>query len=267
MLSQRQLAQVWAPPCRGPWARIAYPGHGAVSIRPAAAEAFRAKAQVYKSFRYQTRSQDTGGYVCRRTASGASSRHAEGIADDTNWGSNPYGTTRTDRPAGMNAAILAIRTNNGRQVFNNGIFWRGSKDPMHDEIVCSPRDLATGINWNTVAGSRAVDWAAIRRWNAGLVLGRLQGSLPLHPKVGGDAAPWVRALQEALNLVLDTPEQPVRIKVDGRYGDVTTSYVGLFQRNVNTLRRGTITEKAGYFGDQTKWMLCLALRNIMEGRA
>ena len=44
-------------------------------------------------------------------------------------------------------SIKAIRTNNGKTVFRN--LWG---DRMHDQINCSPVALATGINWDTVAG-------------------------------------------------------------------------------------------------------------------
>lgn len=53
----------------------------------------------------------------------------------------------------MRASILAIRTNNGKQVWGWGGNFSGSKDPMHYEIICRPSDLATGINWSTVIGA------------------------------------------------------------------------------------------------------------------
>lgn len=48
--------------------------------------------------------------------------------------------------------IEAIRTNNGKQVWR----WLGELigDTMHWEITCSPADLATGINWDTVPGGQ-----------------------------------------------------------------------------------------------------------------
>lgn len=157
MLSQSALRSVWSPRCRGPWVVVPANGAGRWVVRPSAAEAFRALATVQRAFGYSTRAADTGAYVCRASVSGAgASLHAYGIAGDSNWQSNPYGQTRrTDRPEAMNRAIVAIRTNDGAQVFNWGGYWRGNKDPMHDEIVCSPRNLASGINWSTVAGHTA----------------------------------------------------------------------------------------------------------------
>lgn len=263
MLSQRQIQAAWRPRCTGPYALIEYPGGGRVYVRPAAAEAFRAKATVYRHFNYRTRRADTGGGVCRTTASGADSNHAYWIADDTNWQSNPAGTTRTDRPRGMNQAIVAIRTNNGKQVFNNGIFWRSFKDPMHDEIVCSPQDLATGIDWSTVAGhSVQIDWAALRRWNAGILLPKIQ---EMRTRVPTDN--WysldIRTLQEALNVHFNAS-----IKVDGQYGDVTWLHVVRLQRDVERMfGRQYMKDQLGVFGNYSKLFLAAALQNIRDGKA
>lgn len=155
MLSQAQARAVWSPPCRGPWVTVYPPGAGRWVVRAAAREAFEALAQTFRAYGYQTRYADTGGYVCRRTTgSGTHSKHAYGIAVDSNWQSGPYGTRRTDRPRGLNDAIHRIRTRNGAQVFVNGITF-STPDPMHDEIVCSPQDLARGIDWATVPGANS----------------------------------------------------------------------------------------------------------------
>lgn len=151
MLSQSAIRAAWEPRCTGPFVRVPLHGAGVVSVRPAAREAFEALSAVFEAYDYRTRREDTGAYNCRPTASGAWSLHAYAIAADSNWQANPYGTRTTDRPPGLNDAVVGVRTLNGKQVFNNGIFWR-TPDPMHDEIVCSPRDLATGIDWSTVPG-------------------------------------------------------------------------------------------------------------------
>jgi hypothetical protein len=266
MWSQSQLRQAWAPPCRGPWVTVSFPGAGRISVRPSAAEAFRALAQTFAAYGYVTRQNDTGAYVCRRTTGGSSySLHAYGIASDTNWNSNPYGTKRTDRPAGLNSAIVRIRTNNGQQAFNNGIFWRSGWDPMHDEIVTGPRDLATGINWSTVPGRSAaappaVDYKALRRWLAGDLYNRVI-TLPIMWLNTNAGSPlYVVTLQQALNLVRQSA-----MAVDGIYGTSTETNVKAFQTEVNRIRPGTITENAGTFGPQTKWMLATALKNIRDG--
>ena len=71
--------------------------------------------------------------------------------------SNPYSQyLKTDmRRYGdgkMPERICAIRTNNGKQVWNWGGFWSGNKDAMHYEIVCTPSDIRTGINQSTIYG-------------------------------------------------------------------------------------------------------------------
>ena len=77
---------------------------------------------------------------------GVKSQHARKIALDINWTTNPYGRVlRTDMPRAMVDDILAIRTNNGKQVWTWGGDWSGNKDAMHYQIACSPADLATGI--------------------------------------------------------------------------------------------------------------------------
>lgn len=94
---------------------------------------------------------------CRQKVSGGGySLHAYAIALDLNWKSNLYSRKLvTDMPRGMVNAICAIRTNNGKQVWNWGGFWSGTKDAMHYEVVCSPGDLATGIRRSTVPGAGA----------------------------------------------------------------------------------------------------------------
>ena len=84
---------------------------------------------------------------CRAITGGrAYSLHAYGIAIDINWQSNPYGPVLvTDMDPAMVAAILSIRTNGGAQVWRWGGSYRGNKDGMHFEVVCTPAELATGI--------------------------------------------------------------------------------------------------------------------------
>lgn len=148
----------WAPACKGPWAIVALYGNGSVQVRPAIVEATKALSQVLKAWSYETREADTGAYNCRPITGGTGySLHAYGIALDINWLTNKYGSTLvTDMPLAMVNAIQAIRTNNGKQVWRSGRFYEGNKDAMHYEIVCSPADIATGINWGTVKGSVVV---------------------------------------------------------------------------------------------------------------
>ena len=155
MLSQSQIAAVWGPACR----KVARPtialhGAGKVTVDPRIVDAVRALNACLVRWNYRTRYADTGAYVCRQKVGGNGySNHSYGTALDLNWQTNPYGRVlRTDMPAGMREAIKAIRTNNGRQVWAWGGDWRGNKDAMHWEIVCTPADLATGIRGGTTTG-------------------------------------------------------------------------------------------------------------------
>lgn len=162
MLSQSQIRAYWSPRCTGPWASVNLHGSGKVVVRAAIVPAVKALNQVLVAYDYRTRAADTGAYNCRLTTSGTSwSIHAYGCAVDINWQSNPYSRylisdmdNTGDRK--MPNRICAIRTNNGKQVWNWGGFWYGTKDTMHYEIVCTPADLRTGINWSTVYGGSSV---------------------------------------------------------------------------------------------------------------
>jgi hypothetical protein len=156
MLTQTQIRYYWSPRCTGPWATMSLYGSGKVTVRAAIVNPVKALNTVLTAYKYWTRYADTGAYNCRLNTSGtAYSTHAYGIALDINWLSNPYASyLKTDmRKYGdgkMPERICAIRTNNGKQVWNWGGFWSGNKDAMHYEIVCTPADIRTGINWATV---------------------------------------------------------------------------------------------------------------------
>lgn len=150
--SQSQIQAWWKPRCRGPFVWCALHGKGRVQFRAALWEAVAALNAVLIAFNYLTRAADTGAGNCRPKVSGVGwSMHAFWIAIDLNWSTNPYGKRLiTDMPAEMVRYICAIRTKNGKQVWNWGGYWSGNKDAMHFEIVCSPADLAHGIDWSTV---------------------------------------------------------------------------------------------------------------------
>lgn len=136
-------------------------------------EALQALDFQFKRFQYVVRREDTGSRSCRKITGGSGySLHAYYINDkftfwtgvavwvaiavDINWQSNPYGSRLvTNMPREMVEAVLATRTNNGKQVWGWGGNYRSNKDAMHYEIVCSPSDLATGINWGTVRGHQS----------------------------------------------------------------------------------------------------------------
>lgn len=168
ILNTSQLRAAWAPACTGPWTRIALYGEGSISVRPACADAFRALNACLVAHGYRTRRGDTGAFNCRRITGGTGySLHAYGIAADINWTTNPYGPRLvTDMPAAMRTAIKALRTRSGRQVFGWGGDYRSNKDAMHWEVVCSPADMATGVDPATVPGTvvEPTDPNAGRTW-------------------------------------------------------------------------------------------------------
>ncbi len=156
ILGTAALRKAWAPACT-----------------PKSTEflaAYAALDACLKAAGYRPRAQDTGAYNCRRITAGAGhSLHAFGpaarfsfwsgvriataLAVDINWRTNPYGRRLvTDMPAPMVQAIKRIRTRSGKQVWGWGGDYRMVKDAMHWEIVCSPADLATGIDPATVPG-------------------------------------------------------------------------------------------------------------------
>lgn len=148
--SQAQIQAWWRPRCTGPFVWVGLHGSGGVQVRASLWEAVEALNGVLVAWNYRTRAADTGGGNCRAKVGGSGwSNHAYWIAVDINWQSNPYSRRLvTDMPAGMVRDICAIRTRNGRQVWNWGGYWSGNKDAMHYEVVCSPGDLASGIAGN-----------------------------------------------------------------------------------------------------------------------
>lgn len=156
MLSQGAIASTWGPRCyKGPKLAIRLNGAGVVTVRAQIADAVLALDACLRAHAYRTRKADTGALVCRQKVNGAGmSNHSYGTANDINWGTNPYGRRlRTDMPMAMVKAICSIRTRTGAQVWNWGGFWTGNKDAMHFEIVCTPRDIASGIDPRTVPGA------------------------------------------------------------------------------------------------------------------
>lgn len=273
MLSSSQLRRVWAPACRGPWARISLYGAGKVYVRPATIEAVKALDSCLRSANYKTRSADTGAYACRgQVGSGRTSLHAYGIALDINWQSNPYNRRLiTNMPASLPASIVRIRTNNGRQVWNWGGYWSGTKDAMHYEVVCSPADLATGINWRTVNGSspappKPIDWKALRRLAAAQLIDGVKKAPNMGPGHTGPGAygadMYVAVIQKALNLVTGS-----KLKENGVYEAWTEGVIKNFQNFVTKVIKGKMTDPAGHFREYTRFYLVAALENIRDGKA
>ena len=133
----------YEPVCNHRHPTVAFPRSGGVfnePVHPLCHEAFEAYAAV---MRHMGVNMPSAGGVnhCRNIGtSDDPSLHAYLCAIDL--------PPNSFKSAAFLAAILAIRTNSGARVFRNL-----SGDRMHDQIDCSPADLATGIDWSTVVGS------------------------------------------------------------------------------------------------------------------
>lgn len=186
MTTTATLRNWWHPPCKT---------KGDVLV-----EAYEALDHCLRQHDYAPRKIDTGAYNCRRITGGTGySLHAyapgppftfwngtrvtTALAVDLNWQTNPYGRTLiTDMPRAMVADIKAIRTRNGRQVWRWGGDYRGNRDAMHYEVVCSPADLATGIDPRSLPTTpnptpteddmgdylAQIDAIYLQQWNRGL---------------------------------------------------------------------------------------------------
>ncbi len=187
MLTTAELRTAWAPPC-DPSTMVAVELVQGVSVEchASAATAVRALGRVLEAHGYAVRAGDTGAYNCRQITGGTGhSLHAFGIAIDINWNTNPYRADNvlvTDMPRAMVRSAQRIRSGNGVQVWGWGGNYRRLKDPMHYEIVCTPEDLATGIDWDTVkqALPRAEPprrWPVVCRGDRGPAVEKLQGLL------------------------------------------------------------------------------------------
>jgi peptidoglycan hydrolase-like protein with peptidoglycan-binding domain len=207
-----ELRRLWAPACQCELSTLLLHSGARATVAKGASEAFRAIDVVMQTAGYAPRAGDTGGYNCRQITGGtAHSLHAFGIAVDYNWNSNPFradGKLITDMPSTMVATVKAIRTKGGARVFRWGGDFTRVKDAMHFEVVASPRELASGIDWSK-ADVREPDPSKPATWP---VLQR------------GDRGPTVTALQERLTRAGFACEP-----VDGIFGKGTEQSVRRFQ--------------------------------------
>jgi peptidoglycan hydrolase-like protein with peptidoglycan-binding domain len=230
-LQTSHLRQVWSPPCQGPLARVTLHGGGVVAVRASVVEAAQALSATFKAHGYSATGPDCGAYNCRQITGGRGySLHAYAIAVDVNWQRNPYGSRLvTDMPIAMTNAVKSIRTRNGQQVWGWGGDYRRNKDAMHFEVVCSPRDLASGVDWRTVAG----------KGHAAVPVKRVMEA--------GDTGPAVGFTQAMLNIITTTfplgDRQPLRIASPAGFGPRTQARVMEFQRFYNEVIAWTRSPK------------------------
>ncbi len=236
MLTTSQLRTAWAPACTGPFARVTLNGGGVVSVRPAIVPAVLALDSCLRAHRYAATPPDVGAFNCRKITGGTGySLHAFGIAMDLNWQDNGYGPVlRTDMTPAMVAAIKAIRTRSGAQVWRWGGDYTGNKDGMHYEVVCSPSELATGIDPRTVPGAAPAVRPTPRAPSAPA------GSPAIRL---GASGPRVAALQYALNYATGA-----RLLGDGDFGPST-------EQAVKNLQSRFKLSADGIYGPASQWVL------------
>lgn len=158
--STSALRSIWGPPCSSSrMVRVSlWCCDGAsIVVDARTVKAWAALDAIAKKYNYKFRRADTGAYVCRQITGGSGySLHAYGIAADFNWSTNPYfpypasKAGHCDMPDGMIEEIRNLKTNNGAWVFGWGGDYSSIRDFMHYEIVASPQELATGINFSTI---------------------------------------------------------------------------------------------------------------------
>lgn len=259
--SQQAIKNAWAPRCSPPWARVELYGGAQVTVDALIVQAVIAMNIISKAYNYRCSGYDNAGYGCRKVAGTRKwSKHAYGIAIDREFTKNPYSYRLiTDRPAAMNRAIVSVRTNNGRQVWGWGGYWR-KHDAMHDEIVCTPQDLATGVNWSTVAGYVPAKPAMpTKRQMAYTALKYVKEMPDLHPN---DSFNWhVVWLQRGLNIA-----RGLDLADDGKYGGRTVLAVADFQNDVRKFGV-SVNDREGHAERFTRFYLAAALENIAKGIA
>jgi peptidoglycan hydrolase-like protein with peptidoglycan-binding domain len=103
-----------------------------------------------------------------------------------------------------------------------------------------------------------VDWAAVRRYGAAVLLPQVQGL----PNLDGSSfkGERVKVLQKALNYV-----SGAGLKEDGIYGPATINAVLNFQRFMNAFG-AKIRDFPGAAHEGTRWWLCISLMNIRDGK-
>jgi peptidoglycan hydrolase-like protein with peptidoglycan-binding domain len=212
MRSTSQLRSFWGPPCQRELTTLMLHSGARIRVAVETAEAFRALDMVLQKHGYAPRSADTGGYNCRPVTGGKGfSLHACGIACDINWNSNPYRKDNklvTDMPQTMVDAVVGIRSASGALVFRWGGAFRTFKDAMHYEVIATPKELAAGIDWDTVPAARQrVDKPA---------------SFPVLQS--GDRGPTVTKLQQLLAQAKFDPGA-----ADGNFGPRTEQAVCAYQ--------------------------------------
>lgn len=166
-----------------------------------------------RSHSYHPRRDVTGCYNCRPITGGtAPSAHAQGIALDVNWDTNPYRLDKvvTDMPRDMIQEALALKTIEGVPLFRWGGDWdnrpetrNSNYDAMHWEIIASPDEIRRMILVPDFDESKQNMWPLL---------------------TVGERGPGVKKLQNMLNETFVHPTY-----VDGEFGPMTEAAVRDYQ--------------------------------------
>lgn len=179
----------WGPGCDTSVIVATYwiAGSGKIQCHRDAVGYFRALGRVLRKHRYVVRRDVTGCYVCRAITGGtAPSAHAQGIAIDINWDTNPYRTDRlvTDMPRAMVEEAEAITTRAGIIAGRWGGDWDGrpetrqsNYDAMHFEMMISPEEARAGFWAHAFDESDNWTWPLLGIGERGNAVKQLQGHL------------------------------------------------------------------------------------------
>jgi len=250
MLTTPQLRKAWAHACAIPLVDVEIVQGVQVKCHERAVTATRALGLVMQTHKYAVRQSDTGGFNCRPITGGREySLHAYGIALDINWDTNPYRSDNrlvTDMPRIMVGNILRIKTINGRQVWGWGGNYPTIKDSMHFEIVCTPDDLATGIDWSTVQQptlrvSEPYRWPLIKRGDRGPAVEQLQRILA----VTAPGEPGFGIFGPRTEAIVRAYQQEHGLTVDGIVGRQTWTALLTAQPSVGTDEPGPVKRQPG----------------------
>lgn len=164
------MKEKWGKPCTVDLVTIPiYAGGPRFTCHKLAREAFLALGHVFQKYGYIVRS--IGSFNCRPNTSNPKipSNHSWGTAIDVNPATNPYSPRHinkliTDMSYHMIQEIKKIKTigYGGKPVFRWGGDYVTVKDAMHFDIIVTPTEILTGINFGVGSNIIATTWPVIR---------------------------------------------------------------------------------------------------------
>lgn len=213
----------WGPGCVttvltiAPWII----GAGKIQCHRNVLRVFRAVGRIMRAHRYAVRTEDTGSYNCRAITGGtAPSAHAQGVAIDVNWHTNPYRLDKlvTDMPSAMVEEIEALTTDAGIKAVRWGGDWDGrpetphsNYDAMHIETLLTPAEVRSGFSIPSFDLGDRQQWPLLALHEKGEGVAQLQRqvdaalgrNLSIDGHFGPDTQEYVRAYQTSRGLTSD----------------------------------------------------------------